>query len=90
METMADPTKRLVHSGSGNGVLLWEGLRIPLPDVPQILPGLRLAAIDYAPLWRHQQVRESAQGWRDMSYDESKIVLAWMESVVAQVRKAAA
>jgi hypothetical protein len=83
-------------------VVLHEGIRLEMPALPCV-PGLcahaaratdryhcrHIARLDYSPVVRVCEVRESAGERREMSGSEVTAVQAWLALLVADVRAAA-
>lgn len=69
-----------------NGLAKIDGVAVQLLAAPR-LPGLSNGAhIDYAPEARVEQVREYAQGWRDMTREEAAACQALLTSMAAAAR----
>jgi hypothetical protein len=79
-----------------------EGIRLEMPSLPCV-PGLcahaqhvtdryhcrHIVRLDYAPVVRVQEVRESAREPRDLTGGEVNALHAWMTLLVSDVRAAA-
>lgn len=83
-------------------VVQHDGMRVEMPTLPCV-PGLcphykfsqdryrcvHIVRLDYAPVVRVQELRESASERREMSSGEATAVHAWMTMLMADIRAAA-
>lgn len=69
------------------GLAKHDGVCVDLTSWPaEALPGLHVAEMDFTPEVRHCEIRESAKGWREMSPDEKRSLMAWLRGLSAPVK----